>query len=56
MPAYFEKYFWTHGRVRYKGRNLNSKASGHKDKATMEKISTGEIIDELNDGVGYYQE
>ena len=41
MHAYFDKYFWTHGRGRYKGGNCNSKSPGHKYKATMESNMYG---------------
>ena len=41
IPAYFDKYFWTHGRGSHKGVNCNSKAPGHKDKATMESGMDG---------------
>ena len=34
MPAYFDKYCWTHGRGNHKGCNCNAKAPGHKDAAT----------------------
>ena len=36
MPAYFDKYFWTHGQGSNKGGDYNSKAPGHKDRATIE--------------------
>ena len=42
MPAYFDKYFWTHGRGRHKGVNCNSMAPGHNDKTTMD-IKMGRI-------------
>ena len=35
MPAYFDKYCWTHGRGNHKGCDCNSKAPGHKDAATI---------------------
>ena len=36
MPTYFDKYRWKHVRASHKGGNCNSKASGQKDKATIE--------------------
>ena len=36
MPAYFDKYFWTHGHGSHKGGNYNSKAPVHKEKSTTE--------------------
>ena len=36
MPAYFDKYCWTHRRGNHKGGNCNSKDPGHKEKTTME--------------------
>ena len=41
MPAYFDKYFWTHGHGSHKGGNYNSKAPGHKDKAITENKTDG---------------
>ena len=35
MPAYSDKYCWTHGRCSHKGGNCNSKSPGHKDNAKM---------------------
>ena len=36
IPAYFDKYFWTHGWGSHKCGNCNSKEHGNKDKATMD--------------------
>ena len=36
MPLYFDIYRWMHGRGSHKGGDWNSKAPGHKEKATME--------------------
>jgi hypothetical protein len=41
MPAYFNKYCWTHGRGNHEGPNCNSKCPGHKDEATMENKMGG---------------
>ena len=35
MPAYFDKYCWTHGRGIHKGDDFNSKAPRHKEKAKI---------------------
>ena len=41
IPTYFEKYCLTHGSGRHKGGNCNSKATGDKEKTTMENNMDG---------------
>ena len=36
IPAYFDKYYWTHGHIIHKDVNFNLKSPGHKVKATMD--------------------
>ena len=36
MPAYFDKYCWTHERGNHKGGNFNPNTPGYKEKVTTE--------------------